>query len=122
MEFLKQRWYWIAGALIALYIFFRIVGKSASGGANVTGPSGTQVVYGGTNANDAAVQVAQLQNQSVLAAANLAASQAVQIATLSEHATENTNAANIDIALLFVSAFVCFAFFLVSFALAFSFS
>jgi len=98
MEFLKQRWYWIAGALIALWIFVKIVGKSASGGANVTGPSGTQVVYGGTNANDAAVQVAQLQNQSALAAANIAASQAVQIATLSEHATESTNAANIDIA------------------------
>jgi len=98
MEFLKQRWYWIAGALIALYIFFRIVGKSASGGANVTGPSGTQVVYGGTNANDAAVQVAQLQSQTALAAANIAAGQAIQIANLQEHATENTNAANIDIA------------------------
>lgn len=91
MEFLKAHWYWVVGAVIGLWLalkLFKAAGSSTSAGANVSTPTGTQIVYGGTNANDAAVQVAQMQAQSQLAAQQIAAGQSVDVAKIALAATQ----------------------------------
>lgn len=100
LEFLKHRWYLVVGALVGVWIVIKLMGSGSSGSttSSATIPAGVGITYTGTNANDAAVQVAQLQNQSSLAGMQIAAAQAGQLATLAEHATESTNAANVSIA------------------------
>jgi hypothetical protein len=96
---LKEKWYWILGGLAGIWLLFKLLGSSASSaGSSATVPAGVAVQYTGTTANDAAIQVAQLQNQSALAAQQIAMSQAVEQAQIALSATKDTNATNLGLA------------------------
>lgn len=94
-DWAKEHWYWVAGVAIGLWVLLKLVGSKASAGANVSTPGGTQMILGGANANDAAVQVAQIQAQSGLAASQIASNQAQQIAAYSVQANADTTAGNV---------------------------
>lgn len=97
IQWLKEHWILAAGAVIGFFVLIKLLGRNSTAGGNATGPGGTQVVYGGTNANDAAVQVAQLNSQSQLAAQQIAGSIAVQQGTLALAAQKDTNATDLSI-------------------------
>lgn len=98
-EWIRERWYIVLGILIGLWLLLKLVGNKtpASSSAATASPSGTSVVYSGTNANDAAVQVAQLQAQSTLAGQQISGALAVQQAQIAEDAAANANATNIQL-------------------------
>lgn len=99
MSFIKAHWTWAVGIVAGLWLLSRMLGsKTTAVGANVTTPTGTSVVYGGTNANDAAVQVAQLSAQTQLAQAQVSGNLAVQQAQIAQLANQDTQAANMHIA------------------------
>lgn len=104
MEFLKEKWYWILGGLLGVWIVMKLMGHSSSSAAlSNTGYdpyqaySNPSVITATTNA-DAGLQVAQINAQSGLAAQQIAAASAVNLAQIAEKATENTNAANVSVA------------------------
>ncbi|HEY1212708.1 MAG TPA: hypothetical protein VGE93_03655, partial [Bryobacteraceae bacterium] len=98
MNFLKTHLVWVIGIVAGLWLLTRLIGSKASAGANVSMPSGTSITYGGTNANDAAVQVAQLTQQSQMAAAQLAGNVAIQQTTIAAAAAADTNKTNLQLA------------------------
>jgi hypothetical protein len=100
MEWLKAHWTWVAGIVGGLWLLSKLLGssKNVSAGANVSTPAGVAVTYGGTNANDAAVQVAQINAQSGAAQAQVAGNIAVQQAQLAQLANQDTQTANMHIA------------------------
>lgn len=100
MDFLKKHWTWAVGIVAGLWLLSKLVGssKTTAVGANVTTPSGVAVSYGGTNANDAAVQVAQLQAQNTLAQTQISGNLAVEQAKIAAQANLDTQNANVDVA------------------------
>lgn len=98
MEYLKAHWYWVLGAVIGLWIALKLFKSagSSSVGANVSTPTGTNVIYGGTNANDAAVQAASIQAQTELAGQQIAAVQAVNLATIAYKANADSEASDLQ--------------------------
>lgn len=98
MEYLKEHWYWLVGLVLGLWVFMKLVGNKASAGASVSTPTGSQIIYGGTNANDAAVQAAQINAQTQVAGAQIAAGQAVQMAQFAVQQNQDTQTANVAIA------------------------
>lgn len=98
VEWGKKHWYIVAGALVGLWLLLKVVGKDTATSATQTGPMGTSITYGGTNASDAAVQVAQLQANSNVAAQSVAGALAVQQSQIALEATKDTNATNITLA------------------------
>lgn len=99
MDFLKRHWTWAVGIVAGLWVLSKLLGKSTTAvGANLSMPTGTSVVYGGTNANDAAIQVAQLTAQTQLAQAQVAGNLSVQQAQLAAQANQDTQTANVEIA------------------------
>lgn len=91
----KEHWYFVVGGVIALWVLMKLMASKASVGANVSTPGGTSMILGGTNANDAAVQVAQIQAQSGLAASQIASNQAQQVAAYSVQANSDTVLGNV---------------------------
>lgn len=99
-ELIKSRWYWFVGGLIGLWLVSKFIhsSSSASGTSDASTPAGVAVSYAGTNANDAAIQVAQTQAQSTLAAQQIAGNIAVQQAQIAQQAQAESDASNIQLA------------------------
>lgn len=103
-NFLKSKWYWIVGGIVGLYLAMKLFSsRSSSGTATVSGTDpyaaySSPSVIANTQSTDAALQIAQIQANSGIATAQIAGNQAIQQATIAEHANENTNAANVNIA------------------------
>src|SRR4051812_42481417 len=97
IDYLKHHWYWVVGIAVGLWILMKMIGSQASAGASVSTPSGSQIIYGGTNANDAALQVAQINAQTSTAGAQIAAGQAVQLAQYAVQANQDTQSANVAV-------------------------
>ena len=97
---LKSHWYYVLGAVIGIWLVLKLIRGSSSASSSNSGSSvaGSSITYPSTNANDAAIQVAQIQAQSNAASDQIALSQAVNLAQIQEHATENTNSADVSIA------------------------
>lgn len=97
MDYLRAHWYWVVGLVVGLWVLMKMVGSKTSAGANLSTPAGTSITYGGTNANDAAIQAAQINGQTQLAGAQIAANQAATLAQYSVQANQDTQVANVQI-------------------------